>query len=148
MRIGELAERTGASVRSLRYYEEQSLILSTRTHGGQRTFPDDAVDRVRLVQVLLAAGVTSRRIAEIMPCVYSGTVTPAMFEHLLTERAKIEEQLRSLAETRDRLDGVIEAARTRLTGDSVPAWTSPARTSAARPSDGSICRAASGSAST
>jgi DNA-binding transcriptional MerR regulator len=133
MRIGELAERTGASVRSLRYYEEQDLLLSRRTQGGQRAFPDDAVDRVRLIQVLLAAGLPSRRIAEIMPCVYSGTVTPAMFEHLLAERGRIEDQLRTLAETRDRLDGVIEAARARLTSDNLPEWRNSPETTPAAP---------------
>ncbi|NED82406.1 MerR family DNA-binding transcriptional regulator, partial [Streptomyces sp. SID11233] len=34
MKIGELARRTGASVRSLRYYEQQGLLDSTRTPGG------------------------------------------------------------------------------------------------------------------
>jgi DNA-binding transcriptional MerR regulator len=115
MRIGELAERTGASVRSLRYYEEQQLIMSTRTQGGQRTFPDDTVDRVHLIQLLIAAGVPSRRIAAILPCIHTGLVTPPMFETLLAERSKIEDQMGTLAATRDRLDGVIEAARDRLT---------------------------------
>jgi DNA-binding transcriptional MerR regulator len=119
MRIGELAERTGASVRSLRYYEEQQLILSERTAGGQRTFPEDVVERVHLIQILLAAGMPSRRIAEIMPCMHSGTITPSMFDHLLTERERIDEQLRTLSATRDRLDEVIVAARERLV-DLVP----------------------------
>jgi DNA-binding transcriptional MerR regulator len=121
MRIGELADRTGASVRSLRYYEEQNLILSTRTPGGQRTYPPEAADRVHLIQLLIAAGVPSKRIADIMPCVHTNLVTPVMFGHLLTERDRLDEQMRVLTTTRDRLDGVIEAARERLTGDSVPA---------------------------
>ncbi|MEV6637363.1 MerR family transcriptional regulator [Actinoplanes sp. NPDC051470] len=121
MRIGELAEQTGVSVRSLRYYEEQDLILPTRTQGGQRTFPPDAVERVHLIQILLAAGIPSRRIAEIMPCMHTGQITPAMFDHLTAERDRIDEQMSTLAATRDRLDGVIEAARERLTAESVPA---------------------------
>ncbi|WP_344013572.1 MerR family DNA-binding transcriptional regulator [Nocardiopsis exhalans] len=43
MRIGELSRRTGASVRLLRYYEEQGLIGSTRSASGQRHFTEDAV---------------------------------------------------------------------------------------------------------
>jgi DNA-binding transcriptional MerR regulator len=31
MRIGELAARTGVSVRALRYYEEQELLAPERT---------------------------------------------------------------------------------------------------------------------
>ncbi len=33
MRIGELARRTGVSERSLRYYEQQGLLVSERTAG-------------------------------------------------------------------------------------------------------------------
>jgi DNA-binding transcriptional MerR regulator len=120
MRIGELADRTGASVRSLRYYEEQQLIHPERTAGGQRSYPEDAVVRVQLIQLLLAAGVPSRRITDIMPCMHTGTITPAMFDHLLAERERIDEQLRTLTATRERLDEVIGASRERLV-DAVPA---------------------------
>ncbi|MFG1609158.1 MerR family transcriptional regulator [Actinoplanes sp. NPDC049265] len=121
MRIGELAEQTGASVRSLRYYEEQQLILSARTAGGQRIYPPDTVGRVTLIQLLLAAGIPSRRIAAILPCIHTGLVTPPMFETLLAERSRIDDQMGTLAATRDRLDGVIEAARERLSTETVPA---------------------------
>lgn len=36
MRFGDLAARTGASVRAIRYYEEQHLLTSVRSPGGQR----------------------------------------------------------------------------------------------------------------
>ncbi|MFB6640979.1 MerR family DNA-binding transcriptional regulator [Streptomyces chartreusis] len=38
MKIGELSSRTGVSVRLLRYYEEQGLLLSQRTAGGHRSY--------------------------------------------------------------------------------------------------------------
>lgn len=50
MRIGELAALTGASPRSLRYYEEQNLLSSCRTTSGQRVYNDEAHERVRLIQ--------------------------------------------------------------------------------------------------
>ncbi|MFC7491326.1 MULTISPECIES: MerR family transcriptional regulator [unclassified Knoellia] len=114
MKIGELARRTGASVRSLRYYEEQGLILSGRTSGGQRVYDEDAVERVDLVQLLFRAGVASRDVVEILPCIYSGTTTPAMVGRLVAERARIDEKVRELTATRNRLDGVVRAARARL----------------------------------
>lgn len=115
MKIGELAGRTGVSVRSLRYYEEQQLLAPERTTGGQRVFGDDAVDRVTLIQLLFGAGLTSRNVIEILPCLYSGSITPAMFDRLQGERQRIDEQVRSLSATRDRLDGVIAEAAARLT---------------------------------
>src|SRR5690349_18676276 len=54
MRIGELADATGVSTRSLRYYEEQGLIRSDRTAGGWREFDPSMVERVVMIQHLLA----------------------------------------------------------------------------------------------
>ncbi|MFI6624962.1 MerR family transcriptional regulator [Streptomyces sp. NPDC050528] len=34
----------------LRHYEEQRLLLSARTAGGQRDYPDEALERVQLIQ--------------------------------------------------------------------------------------------------
>ncbi|WP_319949524.1 MerR family transcriptional regulator [Streptomyces halobius] len=45
MRIGELAERTGASRRSIRYYEQQGLLESERTGKGRRVYGENAVNR-------------------------------------------------------------------------------------------------------
>lgn len=71
MRIGELAERAGVSVRSLRYYEEQGLLTSTRSASGQRHYTDYEVERVTFIQRLYAAGLSSRTITELLPCVDS-----------------------------------------------------------------------------
>lgn len=117
LRPGELAALTGVSVRSLRYYEEQRLVLPARTSGGQRRYHPDDVARVRLVQQLFAAGLTSSDVVEILPCIYSGTTTPAMIERLHHERARIDRQATDLAATRDRLDEVILEAHRRLVTD-------------------------------
>ncbi|GAA3613825.1 hypothetical protein GCM10022223_32520 [Kineosporia mesophila] len=44
MRIGELADRTAVSIRSLRYYEEQGLLPPERNDGGRRTYTQYAVE--------------------------------------------------------------------------------------------------------
>lgn len=71
MRIGEVARRAGVSVRALRYYEEQDLLRAERSSGGQRRYPDSAVDRVQLIQQLYAAGLPSRSVREVLRSVYS-----------------------------------------------------------------------------
>ncbi|WP_427893795.1 MerR family transcriptional regulator [Kribbella sp. GL6] len=68
MRIGELAREVGVSTRSLRYYEEQGLIRSSRTPGGWREFDGAMVERVVMIQHLLAAGLSSTTIGELLPC--------------------------------------------------------------------------------
>jgi DNA-binding transcriptional MerR regulator len=68
MRIGELADATGVSTRSLRYYEELDLIRSTRTAGGWREFDDTMIERVVTVQHLFAAGLCGVTIGQLLPC--------------------------------------------------------------------------------
>lgn len=111
MKIGELSRITGASVRSLRYYEQRQLLLSRRTTGGQRIYGHDAVERVALIRELFAAGVSSDAVVQLLPCIHSGTATPAMVERLTRERARIDDEVRRLAATRDRLDRLIVATR-------------------------------------
>ncbi len=62
MRIGELSRASGVSARSLRYYEQQGLIHSRRTSGGWRDFDPCMVEH------LLAAGLCSVTIGELLPC--------------------------------------------------------------------------------
>ncbi|WP_344523107.1 MerR family transcriptional regulator [Streptomyces albiaxialis] len=68
VQIGELAERTGASRRSLRYYEQHGLLHPRRSPKGWREYDEDAVDRVRNVRELLAAGLTLEDIQDVAPC--------------------------------------------------------------------------------
>ncbi|GAA1827449.1 MerR family transcriptional regulator [Actinomadura chokoriensis] len=119
MRIGDLAARTGVSVRSLRYYEQQGLLAAERSSSGQRQFPDGAVDRVRLIQQLYGAGLSSKTIAELIPCVVDGRATPELLARLAVQRDDIDRQIADLTDTRDRLDSVITGASTNmLTGRS------------------------------
>jgi DNA-binding transcriptional MerR regulator len=107
MRIGELATRSGVSVRALRYYEEQGLLESGRSGSGQRHYAEPAADRVQLIQLLYSAGLSSRTIAELLPCVDARVNTPESRARLAAERARIDEQIVALTRTRDRLDAVV-----------------------------------------
>ncbi|MFH9663547.1 MerR family transcriptional regulator [Streptomyces sp. NPDC017248] len=109
MRIGELAARTGASRRSLRYYEEQGLLVSSRSPSGQRHYEEEHVQRVRLVQAFLAAGMSSRTIAEMAPCMSEPTEDGARRarEIMDRERARLSEAIDGLAAARAALDHLI-----------------------------------------
>ncbi len=54
--IGQLARRTGASIRSLRHYDEHGLLASRRAANGYRVFPPVAVTQVRQIQRLIESG--------------------------------------------------------------------------------------------
>ena len=109
MRIGDLATRTTVSVRALRYYEEQGRLTPTRSGRGQRLYPDAAVNRVRLIRQLYGAGLTSKTIAELLPCVDANVSTPESRERLAVERDRINTQIAELTIARDRLSDIIDA---------------------------------------
>ncbi|MER5446645.1 MerR family transcriptional regulator [Streptomyces sp. NPDC002766] len=113
MRIGELASRTGVSVRSLRYYEEQGLLNSSRSVSGQRHYTEEEVDRVAFIQRLYAAGLSSRTIAELLPCVDlpSEEHSDAALERMAQERDRLSEHITDLVRTRDALDELMAKAR-------------------------------------
>src|SRR5689334_4329368 len=119
MRIGKLAARTGVSERSLRYYEEQGMLVSDRTPGGHRDYPERAVDRVIHIQELLAAGLTSKKIARILPCMRDADggpneyATPKLVAELETERDRITRTIADLVRSREVLDEVIDRAAER-----------------------------------
>ncbi|WP_026119685.1 MerR family transcriptional regulator [Nocardiopsis ganjiahuensis] len=51
MQIGEVAERTGLSLRTIRYYGEVGLVEpSARSRGGFRLYTEEDVDRLQLIK--------------------------------------------------------------------------------------------------
>jgi len=107
MRIGDLAEKSGVSVRSVRYYEEQGLLRAERSSSGQRHFPEAAVGRVQLIQQFYAAGLPSRTVAQLLPYVDSGMTTPDALDILIAERSRIADTISSLNRALSQLDAVI-----------------------------------------
>lgn len=131
MRIGELARRTGVSERSLRYYEQQHLLVSTRTPGGQREYPEHAVDRVVLIQELFAAGLHSKTVARILPCMRDSDggpnelATDSLVTELIDERERIGRLIADLERSREVLDEVIgkaEEVRERPPAQATAEW--------------------------
>lgn len=116
MRIGEVATASGVSVRALRYYEERGLLESERTASGQRVYPGAAVDRVKLVQQLYAAGLNSRAVADLLPCVHTGLATEETLARLAVERDRLEARIVELVATRDRLQAIIVTATASASG--------------------------------
>jgi len=114
MRIGELAKRTGVSERSLRYYEEQGLLEPARTPAGYRVYAESDVDVVRHVQTLLAAGLNTTFIRNVLPCMVDtgdglAPGCPELLPHLRKERDRITIAIDGLATARTLLDEVITA---------------------------------------
>ncbi|MFD1150241.1 MerR family transcriptional regulator [Saccharothrix hoggarensis] len=117
MRIGELSERTGTSRRLLRYYEEQGLLVSRRSPNGYRDYEEGLVDRVVQIRGLLDAGLPTRIIKQILPCLNKPRVihfpdaTPEMIAMLETERDRMTERVNFLIRNRDAISEYLDAVR-------------------------------------
>lgn len=115
MRIGELAERTGTSRRLLRYYEEQGLIVPQRLENGYRDYEEDTVDRVLQIRGLLEAGLPTRVIREMMPClkrprsILISDVSPKMIATLRGELDRMDRRIRCLEQNRRAIAEYLEA---------------------------------------
>ena len=117
MRIGELSERTSTSRRLLRYYEEQGLLVASRCANGYRYYDESLVDRVAQIRGLLDAGLPTRIIRQILPCLNKPRVihfpdaTPEMIELLETERDRMTERVNFLTRNRDAISEYLDAVR-------------------------------------
>ncbi|MEV3914115.1 MerR family transcriptional regulator [Streptomyces canus] len=107
IRIGEVARGAGVSVRAVRYYEQQGLLIAERSPSGQRLYRQDAIALVRFFQEMFAAGLTSRRISELLPCWDSGHTDAEQRAMLRAERERIQAKIDDLQATLDHLDEVI-----------------------------------------
>lgn len=117
MRIGELSRRTGTSRRLLRYYEEQGLIAAQRCANGYRSYDERFVDRVLQIRGLLDAGLPTRIIKQILPCldkprsIYFPDATPEMLATLEGERDRMSDRIRCLERNRDAISEYLCAVR-------------------------------------
>lgn len=115
MRIGELAHRTGATTRALRYYEECGLLGSDRAANGYRDYGPEAVVRVRNIRRLLEAGLGTDDIRELGSCLErdldhepacAGAIT--LYEHRI---ATVERRIDSLVDVHHSLRTKLDQLR-------------------------------------
>ncbi|MEW9530319.1 MerR family transcriptional regulator [Microbispora sp. NPDC049125] len=115
MRIGELSERTGTSRRLLRYYEEQGLIVPGRAPNGYREYGEEVVDRVLQIRALLDAGLPTRIVRQILPClgkprtIHFSDATPETIATLEQERERLTRRVDCLTRSRDALADYLDA---------------------------------------
>ncbi|TLX52740.1 MerR family transcriptional regulator [Stutzerimonas nosocomialis] len=96
--IGELARRTGASVRSIRHYDEHGLLASTRSENGYRAFAELAVTQVRQIQRLIASGFSLAQIRSFPDCMLMIEGAAVCEQTSVAQRERLESIERQIAE--------------------------------------------------
>lgn len=111
MLIGELAQRTGVSERLLRYYESRGLISSHRLTNGYRDYSKATEQTVAHIRALLAAGLPTRTIQQILPCA-AGTSQlrpcPGVLDALHEQLTNLDRRAEDLAKAREILTQTID----------------------------------------
>ncbi|WP_462412866.1 MerR family transcriptional regulator [Neobacillus sp. Marseille-QA0830] len=122
MKIGELSRLTGVSIRSLRYYEEQGILIPTRLINGYREYNETAVEQVSTIKFYLNLGLTIEQISGFLNCVlknkeaFCHEILP-IYEEKLEElnqqiqllnmiRSNLVERIAAIKEERSQLGGL------------------------------------------
>ncbi|MGH2687696.1 MAG: redox-sensitive transcriptional activator SoxR [Actinomycetota bacterium] len=107
--IGAVAERTGVAASALRFYEDQGLIRSVRTDGGQRRYHREVLRRVAFVRTAQRVGLSLGEIAGALASLPDDrTPTKADWERLSRSwRTRLDDQIALLDRLRDRLTSCI-----------------------------------------
>ena len=112
MRIGELADRTGFTPDTIRYYETIGIMPEpARTSGGQRRYGEQDLERLGFVRQAQTLGLTLDEIAEILLLVDDDVEPCEHVETRLRERlAEVEERIEELTALRRRLTTALRHA--------------------------------------
>jgi DNA-binding transcriptional MerR regulator len=119
--IGELAELTGASRRSLRHYEERGLIQTRRGDNGYRRYDCEAVETVQRIRSLLRLGLPLTAVEALLPCALDDQLAfepcPELRETLRARLDRLDVAAEDLGRSRAAVAAALERA------DADEAWT-------------------------
>jgi DNA-binding transcriptional MerR regulator len=107
--IGELAKATGMSTDTLRHYERKGVLHSQRAGNGYREYPEDALERVRMVRHGLAMGFTLDELSSIFKVFDRGGAPCQQVRSLAASKlAQVETHLQEVIALRDDLKNALK----------------------------------------
>lgn len=114
VRIGELADRSGVPVKTIRYYEDIGVMNPPeRTPSGYRDYDAPAIDRLAFIRAAQAVGLTLGEIRQVVALRERGETPCTHVVELLERRtAEISERIAEL----QRLQGDLQRLASRAQG--------------------------------
>ncbi len=118
MRIGQLAERSGVSAKTIRYYEQTGLLpLASRQFNGYRSYSHRDVEVLRFIHRARTLGFSVATVADLLELWESRGRTSAEVKALATRHvADVEARIAQLEGIRDTLLDLVQ----RCHGDDRP----------------------------
>ena len=116
MRVGEVAERAGVNVETLRYYERRGLLPTPdRTPSGHRRYDEETVRFLVAIKEAQAVGFTLAEIAEYLRAARRSTgASEALRVRMAAKIDQIDARIAALRRMRDELARVVGCACTSL----------------------------------
>jgi redox-sensitive transcriptional activator SoxR len=116
MRVGEVAERAGVNVETLRYYERRGLLPAPeRTPSGHRRYDEETVRFLRAIKEAQAVGFTLAEITEYLRAARrSASPSQALRVRMAAKIDEVDARIAALRRMRDDLARVVGCACTSL----------------------------------
>ncbi|WP_406720564.1 MerR family transcriptional regulator [Thioclava litoralis] len=111
MQIGEISQRSGITVRMLRFYEAEGLLRPHRTDSGYRDYSEADVEEAKRIKQLADAGLTVEAMHDLLPCIISPKPTfhpcDRLRARLEGEVAKLDKRLADMERSRSQIAGYL-----------------------------------------
>jgi MerR family mercuric resistance operon transcriptional regulator len=109
LRIGDVAERAGVNLQTIRYYEREGLLPPPRLASGYRVFSDSAVRQVRFIKRAQELGFSLAEIRDLLSLRASaGAGAQDMRRRARAKIIDIEDKIRSLQAMKEALATLAE----------------------------------------
>ncbi|MFN9610841.1 MAG: MerR family transcriptional regulator, partial [bacterium] len=109
LKIGEVAERSGLTVKTIRFYCDEGLIHPiSRSEGGYRLFSDEVFAELTLIRTLKAMDIPLQDVTQILESRRSGVCTCASLQATIRSKAgEIEQKIAALRDLHTELHGLL-----------------------------------------
>jgi DNA-binding transcriptional MerR regulator len=116
LRTGELAERAGVNIQTLRYYERRGLLdAPPRRPSGQREYPQATVRLLRTIKAAQRLGFTLAEIEELIALSEHRRGSGELRRRARRKIAEVDARIGQLQQVREALETVVAADCASLT---------------------------------
>ncbi|GGK76843.1 MerR family transcriptional regulator [Planomonospora parontospora subsp. parontospora] len=116
LRTGQVAERAGVNIQTLRYYERRGLIAEPgRSPGGHRIYPPETVALLGVIKAAQRLGFTLEEVADLIDTGRRGHPSPDLQERARAKLAEVDARINDLRTIRTALEQVVAARCDSLT---------------------------------
>ena len=116
LRTGEVAERAGVNIQTLRYYERRGLLAApARSTGGHRLYPPDTVALLTVIKAAQRLGFTLDEVADLLAAGRRRHPGADLRHRITAKIAEIDARIADLTAIRATLSEVADARCDSLT---------------------------------